>query len=312
MPYTANRKYNLTEFFGKFFSNFGRLMIVNLFFSVPLAALLGLLYLIAIQGNGVSFLLAFMLIPLMSPFFAGLTNVCRKLTASGKVRPVKDFFSGIASNWLFFLINSVFLYIFSMSVWASSQFFRGMEMSIELIAYLVTVILTAILFVFVELSAVVMAVSVELKFTEILKNSFVLVIKGLTNHLKTLFSLMFAFCVVSSLLLLRDPIAIAVILGILMVTILPTFLMYIIVYNSYQTVERLVILPFEQQKKNASDNTIDKAQEDALTIEDLEPLAKGDPEEYVFINGKTVKRKTILKMIEVRKNSAKTDEVTDT
>ena len=32
-------------------------------------------------------------------------------------------------------------------------------------------------------------------------------------------------------------------------------------------------------------------------------LAKGDPEEYVFLNGKTVKRKTVIKMIEVRKNT---------
>ena len=113
MPYPAKRKYNLTEFFGNFFANFGRLMIVNILFSIPLAAFVGVLFLIGSQGGGVSFLLVFMLIPLMSPFFAGLTNVCRKLTSVGKVRPIKDFFSGIASNWLFFLVNSVFLYIFS-------------------------------------------------------------------------------------------------------------------------------------------------------------------------------------------------------
>lgn len=312
MPYPAKRKYNLTEFFGNFFANFGRLMIVNILFSIPLAAFVGVLFLIGSQGGGVSFLLVFMLIPLMSPFFAGLTNVCRKLTSVGKVRPIKDFFSGIASNWLFFLVNSVFLYIFSMSVWASAQFFRGMEMSIELVAYLITIILTAILFIFVELSAVVMAVSVELKFTEIIKNSFVLVIKGITNHLKTLFSLMFALTLVYSLVLLvREPIALSIIFGVLMVTVLPAFLMYIIVYNSYQTVEKLVILPFSKEQKQAAESALEKAADEALTIEDLEPLAKGDPEEYVFLNGKTVKRKTILKMIEVRKNSAKINEAAD-
>ena len=45
-----------------------------------------------------------------------------------------------------------------------------------------------------------------------------------------------------------------------------------------------------------------KENDEKLTVEELEPLAKGDPEEYVFLNGKTVKRKNIIKMIEVRKN----------
>jgi len=75
------------------------------------------------------------------------------------------------------------------------------------------------------------------------------------------------------------------------------------VYNSYQTVEKLVIKPYQQQESEKIQNRIDKENDEKLTIEELEPLAKGDPEEYVFLNGKTVKRKYILKMIDVRKNN---------
>ncbi len=312
MSYTGERKYNLTDFFGNYFGNFGRLLVANLLFCLPLAVFVGGLMLVAQLASGVSIFLVFMLIPLMSPFFAGLTNVCRKLTATRSVRPVKDFFSGLKSNWLFFLVNSILVYIFTVSIWASVQLFRGMGMSMEIIAFIITIVLTAILFICVELSAVVMAVSVDLKFTEIIKNSFILVLKGFTNHLKTLFSLFFAVTLVYSLVvLIREPITLSVILGLFTLTVLPTLMMYIIVYNSYQTVERLVIKPYEQQKKDEPVRQLDLRQDESLTIEDLEPLAKGDPEEYVFLNGKTIKRKTVLRMIEVRKNNVKNRELTD-
>ena len=45
----------------------------------------------------------------------------------------------------------------------------------------------------------------------------------------------------------------------------------------------------------------EQKKDELLTVEDLLPLSEGDPEEYVFLNGKTVKRKTVQKMIEVKK-----------
>ena len=79
--------------------------------------------------------------------------------------------------------------------------------------------------------------------------------------------------------------------------------MYIIIYNSYQTVDKYIIVPFSEEAKRARQKELDKQRDEELTIEDLESLAEGDPEEYVFLNGKTVKRKTVLRMIEVRKNN---------
>ena len=312
MSNPGERKYNLTDFFGNFFGNFGRILLSNLLFCLPLAVFVGLLFLIGSFAGGVSIFLIFMVIPLMSPFFAGLTNVCRQLTARRTIRPLKDFFSGIRQNWLFFLVNSILVYLFTLSIWASVMFFRENLGSAEAISFLVTTILTAVLFICVELSAVVMAVSVDLRFTEIIKNSFILVLKGFANHLKTLFSLFFAVTLIYSLVvLIREPLPLVIILGILTLAFLPTLMLYIIVYNSYQTVERLVITPYLQQHQNDPVSKVDSHAEDALTLEELEALAKGDPEEYVFLNGKTVKRKTVLKMIEVRKSRAVSTELTD-
>ena len=236
-------------------------------------------------------------------FFAGLINVCRKLTADGEFRTVKDFFEGIRDNWKFFAVNSVFLYILSVSIWASVNYFANNESNLQTVSYLVVMIITSVLFIFAELSAVVMAVSVELKAVEIVKNSFIMVLGGFTNHLKTFMSLLFTASLIYSVAALTGNAVVSFsIIGVLTVTIIPALIIYIIVYNSYQNIERIVIDPYLKNQKEEKLTQIQKEQEDKLTVEDLEPLSKGDPEEYVFFNGKTVKRKNIIKMIEVRKS----------
>lgn len=302
MSYTKQRKYGLGDFFSNYMGNFGKLLIVNIMFCVPLAIFCGILVII-MMTRGVNIFEIFLLIPLMSPFFAGLINVCRKLTADGEFRTVKDFFEGIRDNWKFFAVNSVFLYILSVSIWASVNYFANNESNLQTVSYLVVMIITSVLFIFAELSAVVMAVSVELKAVEIVKNSFIMVLGGFTNHLKTFMSLLFTASLIYSVAALTGNAVVSFsIICVLTVTIIPALIIYIIVYNSYQNIERIVIDPYLKNQKEEKLTQIQKEQEDKLTVEDLEPLSKGDPEEYVFFNGKTVKRKNIIKMIEVRKS----------
>lgn len=303
MTDTVERKYGLGDFFANFMGNIGRLILVNIMFCVPLAAFSGILWLIS-GGKNINIFLLFLLIPFMSPFFAGAVNVCRKVSSDKKVRPIKDFFGGIKDNWKFFLVNSVLLYILSVSVWAVSNYFSKQESSFSTIVFLIIMIVTSLLFVFIDLSAIVMAVSVELGFAEIIRNSIVMIMSGFANHLKTMLSLIFTASVVYSIVVLTgEPFVSLIILGVIIVTLLPITVTYIIVYNSYQTVEKLVIKPYQKQESERIQNRIEKENDEKLTIEELEPLAKGDPEEYVFLNGKTVKRKYILKMIDVRKNN---------
>ena len=185
-----------------------------------------------------------------------------------------------------------------------SNYFSKQESSFATIVFLIIMIVTSILFVFIDLSAIVMAVSVELSFAEIIRNSIVMIMSGFANHLKTMLSLIFTASVVYSIVVLTgNPVVSLIILGVIIAALLPITVIYIIVYNSYQTVEKLVIKPYQQQESEKIQNRIDKENDEKLTIEELEPLAKGDPEEYVFLNGKTVKRKYILKMIDVRKNN---------
>ena len=302
MSETKTRKYSLSDFFANYFSNFGRLLLVNLMFSVPLAVFVGGIVAYTYFKGEMSWFIVLLIIPLMSPFFAGLTNVCRKLTAYKKFNPIKDYFGGIKSNWLFFLVNSILLYALSVGLMFIVMLRRQSD-SGAVVMYMVIMLLSVALFLFMELSALVMSVTLDIGFSDVIKNSMVMVVKGFFNHLKTIFGLMFvAFIVYSVLALINQMIPVLIVSGVLTVTVLPAMIMYIISYNSYQTIEKHIILPYSKEVQMEKQAKLEKEKEDAMTIQELEPLSKGDPDEYILFNGKTVKRKVILQMIEVRKN----------
>ncbi len=303
MSVSAQRKYGLSDFFSGLFSNLGKLLLANLFFCIPLAVFITILVFVFQALGAMNWFILFLLIPFMSPFFAGIINVCRKLTADKKVMPVKDFFKGIKENWLFFLINSALLYILTAGMFVMLALNKQSE-SGAVTAYLIVVAITSLVFILIEFSAVVMTVSVELHFVDVFKNSLLFIAKGFVNHLKILFALLFtAFLIYSLAALINSLTPLLIVLGVLTLLGLPTLIMYIVVYNSYQTIEKHIITPFSEQSQHEQQLKLEKEKDEQLTVEELEPLAKGDPEEYVFLNGKTVKRKTILKMIDVRKNN---------
>ncbi len=271
-------------------------------FSLPLAVLVGGLALLMVNFGELSWFVIFLVIPLMSPFFAGLTNVCRKLAAEKRFRPVRDFFRGVKENWLFFFINSIFFYALTVGMFMMININREAASGAVTI-YLIIMALTSLVFLMMEFSALVMAASVDIGFTDILRNSLVLIGKGITNHLKTLFALLFAAFMLYTIIATIPSIVVSlIVVGVLTFLLLPALLTYIVVYNSYQTIEKHVIMPYRRQTEKEEQIRLEKEKEDSLTVDDLLPLSKGDPEEYVFLNGKTLKRRTILKMIEVRQN----------
>ncbi len=297
------RKYGISDFFMNYFVNFGKILLANLFFCLPLALLIGLAVMLTNALGVLNWFLVFLIIPLMSPFTAGLVNVCRKLTADRTIRPVRDFFKGIKDNWLFFLINSILMYALTAGMFVMIAINREAGGSGPVLVYMIIVLITSIVFLLMDFSAMVMAVTVEISFIDIIKNSLVLISKGIVNHLKIFFALMFtAFLLYSLAAVIQHPTANLIVAGVLMLLSLPTILLYTITYNSYQTIEKHIILPYSTEMQHEKRLQEEKKKDEELTLADLEPLADGDPEEYVFLNGKTVKRKTILKMIEVRKN----------
>lgn len=299
--------YKLSNFFISFFDNFGKMFITNLLFNIPLIIFGGIVILISYLMGYINIFIVFLLIPIMSPFFAGLTYVCKKLTIKQKIQPAKDFFKGVKENFKYFIVNGLIFYVVAVGLWITFNFYRDNLEQPIIIAALVFSIIFGLYFLFMEFLIPTMSVSVELKFIQILKNAVVLTLAGFINNLKTLISFMLVFSVIFTMFqLLGNPIINVIIIGLLVIILLPVFCTYIVTFNSYQTIEKYVINPYikehiaekqQEQKENAVAE---------IDIDELSELAQGNPDEFVFLNGRMLKRSAIQKMLEKRLNT-KTD-----
>lgn len=301
----GQRKYGLADFLSGYFENFGKMLIVNLLYCIPLAIFSGILFAVFYWTGTMNLFGVLLFIPLLSPFTGGLFYICRKLTAKNEIHPWKDFWKGTRENWKFFIINFCCFYVITTGLYITLSYFRGDLNNPIVIFYLILSLLTAVFFLFTEFSMTVMAVSVELKISELLKNSIMLVIGGFWQHLKTLLSLLFVVCVLMSLMAMINHFLIfMIVLGVITLVCLPVLLTYICVYNSYQTIEKTVILPYMEENRKRKAKQEQELSEKTITIEELENLAKGNPEEYVSLRGRMVKRSTVLKMLETKKRNS--------
>ena len=299
----GKRKYSLADFVTRYFENIGRVTLANVIYCIPLTVFLGVAMLIFMLTGEMNILGLSVIIPLMSPFTAGLMYICRKLTAKQEIKPYKDFVGGIKENWKFFSVNGVIVYVVSLGLYVTFAYFRENLDKPIVIFYLVMSLLAGLFFLFMELSMVTMAVSVELKVSELLRNAVMLVTVGILQHLKTLVWLLFIIAVVTSVLLMSNSwVIFFAVLGVITLLFLPVLMCYICIYNSYQTVEKAVIKPYAEEKRIIDAKKELAESEKAITIEELEMLSKGDKDEYVSLKGRMVKRSTIMKMLETKKN----------
>ena len=163
-------------------------------------------------------------------------------------------------------------------------------------------LLFLVFFICYENSFLTMMVTVDLSFPELVKNSVLLVAGGLFGHIKTLISFSILGIIIYSIVMFagNNSFLIASVAALLTLSVMPVLCSYIVVFNSFQTVEKQIIVSAEEKKetenvkKETVNTTVDK--------DELEKLAKGDPEEFVFLDGRMIKRKSIIKMLEKLNN----------
>ncbi len=297
---TKYKKMTLSDFLGGYFENAGKLTLVNMLFCIPVAVFAVIIYLLYNFGVNNIFII-FLAIPFLSPFFAGLFYVVRRVTIGEEIHPVKDFIKGIKENSFYFLINSIVLYIISIGLFVTFSFYgTGLNDSFMTVLFGMTIFFT-LFFLFFENSFLTMCVTVDLKLGDIVKNSVLLVIKGIAGHLKTVISFAFTAVIIYSIFMFaRNIYLILAIMSILTILLLPVMCSYIIVFNSYKTLKKHVIDPYVEEKKYQDEISKNNNADDELYYEDIEKLrslSKGDENEFVFLNGKMIKRKTVINIL---------------
>lgn len=283
--------------------NFKTLVLTNLLLDIPLVIIAGIIALISYFLGGIYAFIVMLVIPLLAPFSAGVFYIVRNIAKGEKIKIAEQFKRGIKDNaFQFFLQGLIHYFVFS-GFYVAFEFYRNDLSNPLIISALVASIIVALIYIFMTFNMGMMTVTVKLRSIDIFKNSLLLSFMAIIQNGKTLLALLFIFALIFSIVFLISDMIIAVcVLAALMLFILPTLIFLIIGYNSYPAIKDFVIDSKVEKKSQEEKKEVILPQ---LTAEELEGYAEGDPNEYVYVDGKMVKRATVLKMLEKIKQTDK-------
>ena len=308
-------KLGITRFFSGLFRNFHKLLLTNLLFAVPLV-LFGLLfhYINIWTGLNTSFI-TFLPIIFVFPFFAGVTIVTRNIVRGDEdVKVVKPFFKAVKDNLVCFIIHGIILYLAIFFCYSSITLYWKLAESngIFYMAFGIAVIIAvAMLFIFYNVP--VMTVTFDLSLKNIYKNSALLSFGELKNNFFATLGLflLFIFCA-TVFFTAPNATALVVVMIALSVLLAPSVASYIMNFYIYKDMEAVIMNSDEKaarlRREIEAKKAAQKQEDEKLDFSSLDLDESKDPEEYLYFNGKMIKRKVLIEMKKEAENEQKEEE----
>lgn len=309
---SRNSTFPLTKFFGNLFHGFPRLLLTNLLFAVPFAVFYAVFCAInMLTGANTTFITLLTIIPLF-PFYAGVIQVTVHLSQGREdVAVFKNFVAAVKGNFLRFLIHGVVAYLaVFFSYWSITLYARMGSQNWIFFVLLAISIIIALFFLFMFFYIPSMTVTFDISMKDIYKNSFLMSFGEMKRNLIAVFGLFLLFVVCTSILLACSFSAVALLIAtaVLVLFFVPSIAAFIInsaVYNRMY----IMIVDNSEESKNIDKKMSDKRSELAdrknknkAPAPDYEELKKlvvdesGDPDEYLYFNGRMMKRSALIKL----------------
>ncbi len=293
---------SLGDFFDRYREHIGALSLVNLFLALPLVLMAGGLLLLS---RWVPLSLPVVLLPviLWSPLMAGGCTAAVKLKTDPACSPVDDFKTGVRSGGKVFLIHSLFQYVVVLGLSLSySYYLEGLDSALKWVLFGSTLLFT-LFFICFENSLLTMLAGVDLPAGAAVRNAVILTIGGFVGHLKTIFTFLLIAAVLYTLAAFSGQFWVfLLILAAVTLLCLPMLCLAVIVHNAQPAVWNYVVEPFAETEKKPSQAA--PAGEDAPEDDpQWELLCQGDPEEYVFLQGRMVRRGVLQEKLRAQKGS---------
>lgn len=298
----------LSNFFTNFFHNLPKLLLTNLLFALPFAVFFGIFYLVQTYLFKSIFVLFLTIIPLF-PFYAGVTQVTAHMSRGEEnVDVFHNFVAGVKDNFLHFLIHGVILFVAIVFSYFSISLYISLATTISSFFYVLLVIsvIIAIIFMFAFFYLPSMTVTFDLSMKNIYKNSMLMTFGEIKHNLIATFGLfvLALFCA-TAIFCCGDGVALVIVTAILGLFIVPSIMSYIINCAVYKNMYSMIT--GSKKKAEEIDRKLENRRNGQLFDEepekssipddfnDLEIDASKDGDEYIFYNGKMVKRSVLIK-----------------
>lgn len=301
----------IARVFSNLFRGLPRLILTNLLFALPTAVFFSIFYAInTLTGLHSVFILLLTVIPAF-PFYAGVVKVSLHIAKGDEdVAVCSNFFAAVKENFLRFLIHGVLFYIAAFFTWSSTTMYfeMGKENNIFFALMIISIVIGILLMCFF-FRVPTMTVAFDLPMKAIYKNSLLMGFMEVKSNLAAIFGLFILFVICSMLLVCcgGNAIAIAIVTALLGAVLVPAVAAFIINAAVWQRMY-IMVTDSASEARNVDKKILEKRREleeykkrknRESVREELNKLElddSADDDEYVYFNGKMMKKSVLRKM----------------
>lgn len=293
--------------------NFKKLFIANLLFLIPSAVITGLLTWLSVITGDVLLLLAFLSIIFCMPFFGSLTKIAADL-ARGKedINVFALFMDTLVDKGIRFLLLGLIIYPFAIvSIHSFVLYYYMSEKMVTMYLFLGICAIFIVILLFIAFYLLSVAASTDKGLKYVFKNSFYLSFYKARYNYRTLLRLVLIIGIAVLLGYLTGFSAAAnIAYWIAALLFLPALLSFTINFGIIDFVDRKLNYDMgiksgtEKLASEAWDSKEEKSEEKTQrTAENLQRIVEtGNDDDYIFHNGKMVKRSVLIKELEAQEN----------
>ena len=301
----------IAAFFSSLVHSIPRLVLTNLIFAVPLGGIFALLRTLTVL-TGMDYqpavFVQLLTVFLAFPFYAGVVKVTSKLVMGEEKVPVfRSFLRAVKENFLRFLVHGAVFYLAVVFSWFSIIIYANLlSRSFLFLGTLIVSVLVMLFFLFMFFYLPVMTVTFELPMKYIYKNSFLMSYGELKKNFIALFGLL-VLMVISTTFLIAcyGSVAAVIIVTIsLIALVVPAFASFII--HSAICERMFEMLTAKEDRVQVIDAKIEetkKKREKQVQLDnfkqrlvDFEIDEKLPDDEYIFFEGRMMKKSALVKM----------------
>lgn len=241
----------IPRFFSIFQRKFFDLCKLNLLFCIPVLAVGALCF-------GLNALFPYTIVDVLPaivlyPFLAGLTFVTRNYAREEHAFIFSDFKDAVKNNWAAFLIDGILCYaVFAvMSISIPFYWNAGGKNMLYAVGAGLCVMMT-LLFVFSQFYVPVMLVTFDLKFSQVLKNSFIFAVLGVGRN----FMLVGLLALLIFLFYLAPSTVLTLLIAVLFVIfLLFSYVSFLINFAVYPLIDKYMVKPHQNDKNGDSNDS---------------------------------------------------------
>ena len=297
----------------QYFSNYGKILTLNIIFLIPASLISGLLYFFSqLVFGGQNLFIMMLAVLFLYPFYSGIVLVTRNIARGDRsVKTCSLYFKTLKENLLVFFLHGVVLYIVSIVSYLAITFYITMAKSGSWFLYVILffTFLIALLILFTFFYVPLMSVTYNLSVKNIYKNSFLMSFGEFKNNIFALLALIVVLAVYGTFIVICSFSRVLFMISIFAVAglFIPSSASYVINFFIYEGMHSLISNKEERkqllkEREENAKNPRKKAPE--YSEEDFSGIDKSkltDPDEYIYYNGKMVKQGVIMKWLEDKK-----------